>query len=245
MFSGPLKSFRATHPSFVPATTITRILSGIRVRSSFQDAVAAPLFSPEEIAFLASPISNALAQADPNERVRFQVGSTESLGGTLFIDQSIFHFTLSRFHSPGQITETMSLTLSFVPVAAERGIETRQSWMIIEPNFPAIAIDYEMLAKLPDSPPSASFTGSPSDRSASPSRDRAPSAKAGQQGVSETQPTGEASQRNEELLSLRELVIKQAKELQTLKEEVESLRRQRSDQETTTSKPKIKKSVPR
>ena len=229
----------------MPATTITRILSGIRVRSSFQDAVAAPLFSPEEIAFLASPISNALAQADPNERVRFQVGSTESLGGTLFIDQSIFHFTLSRFHSPGQIMETMSLTLSFVPVAAERGIETRQSWMIIEPNFPAIAIDYEMLAKLPDSPPSASFTGSPSDRSASPSRDRAPPAKAGQQGVSETQPTGEASQRNEELLSLRELVIKQAKELQTLKEEVESLRRQRSDQETTTSKPKIKKSVPR
>ena len=62
MFSGPLKSFRATHPSFVPATTITRILSGIRVRSSFQDAVAAPLFSPEEIAFLASLISNALAR---------------------------------------------------------------------------------------------------------------------------------------------------------------------------------------
>ena len=70
--------------------------------------------------------------------MRFQVGSTESLGGTLFIDQSIFHFTLSRFHSPGQITETMSLTLSFVPVAAERGIETRQSWMIIEPNFPQL-----------------------------------------------------------------------------------------------------------
>jgi hypothetical protein len=69
--------------------------------------------------------------------------------------------------------------------------------------------------------------------------------KLGQRGVSETQPTGEASQRNEELRSLRELVIKQAKELQTLKEEVESLRRQRSDQETTTSKPKIKKSVPR
>ncbi|HJU06260.1 MAG TPA: hypothetical protein VJ692_14020, partial [Nitrospiraceae bacterium] len=200
MFSGPLKSFQATHPKIVPAPTIARVLRGIRVDPSPQDPGPVPLFSPEEIAFLAPPISSAFSQASPNERVRFQVGSVESREGTLFIDHSVLHFTLSRFRGAGEMRESKakSLALFYVPAAAERGAEVRQSWMIIEPDFPALAIDYEILAQLPDSP-QASLADSSSDQSAAPPHDGAPLPRPARQAAPVAHATGVDPRLDEEM----------------------------------------------
>ncbi len=189
------------------------------------------MFSHEEIEFLAPRISRALAQAKRDERVRFHVGSEESRrGGILFVHHPLLQFTLTEFGRAGvtPYLQADQYVLSFHPPEARRALDTRQSWMILEPDFPMLAIDYELLGGIPDS----HFVEAP--RTDSSSEPPAPVNRTGPPAAGPTQrepKTGEGREKDDEIQSLKELVIKQATELERLKEEVRSLRQgtQRSD----------------
>jgi len=217
MFSGPVKTFQATQPILLPSATLARTLAGIRITPlpTTDAARSAPLFSPSELAFLGPLLSKAFAQADKDQRVRFLLGAGgESTAGHLFIHRPYLHFTLDRFGAGAVAND--SHMLAFLPVEASRSNDLPQSWMNIEPERPTVTVDYELLATLA---PTAPVAAEPRQEPVSPSPARAAGEAAGAK-------PGMA----DELESLRELVIKQARELQSLKEELEALRRQTSDQ---------------
>lgn len=221
MFSGPVKMFQATQPILLPSDTLARTLAGIQVTPlpATDTARSVPLFSPSEVAFLAPLLSKAFAQADKDQRVRFFLGAGgEGTSGLLFIHRPYLHFTLDRFRNGA--AGTGSHMLGFLPEEASRSKDLPQSWMNIEPERPTVTVDYELLAT---SAPSRSVAAEPRQEPV-----LQPPALA--TGDTSTPKPGMAEE--EELESLRELVIKQARELQSLKVELETLRRQTSDQKS-------------
>jgi hypothetical protein len=219
MFSGPVKTFQATQPILLPSQTIARVLNGIgiQVNPAAGTGAAGPvsLFSASEVAFLAPLVSKALAQAEKDQRVHFFLGAGgEGTTGLVFVHRPYLHFTLGRLKTGAATSD--SHVLAFSPHEAFRSKDLPQSWMTIEPDRPTVTVDYELLATLSPTPAVAAEVGREPDSQ--------PPARA--TGDASTVKPGMA----EELESLRELVIKQAKELQALKTELETLRRQTPDQ---------------
>jgi hypothetical protein len=217
MFSGPVKVFQATQPILLPTDMLARTLAGIHITSlpATDTAPSVPLFSPSEVAFLAPLLSKAFAQADTDQRVRFLLGAGgEGTAGHLFIHRPRLHFSLDRFRSGAAGTGTH--LLGFLPEEASRSKDLPQSWMNVEPERPTVTVDYELLATLAPTP---AVGAEPRQGSVSSPPGRATS-----------EANGTKPDMAEELASLRYLVIKQAKELQNLKAELETLRRQTSEQ---------------
>lgn len=215
-YSGPLGTFQATHPVALSSDLLARALASLRIglapteaRESFGQA--APLFSAETVAHLAPLISSALSQATPDQRVRFTAQSEEGteVHGTLFVHRPLLHVTISRYRvrNIGPPVGLDRLELSSIHQSARRADHVPQSWLLQETGLPSTSLDYQIMETLmgprPDQPQprSPSAAGSPASREALPST------------PSETE-------------SLREMVTKQAEEIEKLKKEVETLRRQ-------------------
>ncbi len=82
------------HPLQMDANTLARILSHMAyiekigmVEKAFKSETPQPVFQPDEIARLAPAIAEALAKANPNQRVRFQ--SLNRGGGLIFASRRI------------------------------------------------------------------------------------------------------------------------------------------------------------
>jgi hypothetical protein len=228
MFSGPVKSFQASQPILLPSDTLARALAGIQISALPATDKAHPisLLSPSEVAFLAPLVSKALAQADKDQRVHFFLGAAgEGTAGLLYVDRPYLHFILDRFGAGA--LGAANHVLTFSPAEASRATkDLPQSWMNIEPERPTVTVDYELLATLSPTPSVA----------AEPRREPLSQLPARATGDVSAAKPGMA----EELESLRELVIKQAKELQSLKTELDTLRRQTSDQKAAPRRRDIK-----
>ena len=185
-----------------------------------------PLFSHEEVEFLAPLIVGALAQAQPDQRVRFTMqddGLTTQ--GTLYMHKTTLRVNLSHYRSgsaDGQ-TRPATLRLSFRPPQALVRADVPQPWMIVEPEQPRIAVSLEALSQLP----------APSPVEA----DHNTTAEAAQ---TQTSPLADQSRLQQELQSTKDVVVKQAEELQKLKAELESVRRQLAEKDAAGSKAKPK-----
>ena len=188
-----------------------------------------PLFSHEEVAFLAPLISKALTEAEPNQRVKFLVKDDGVVtDGTLYLYRNVFRVTVAHYRTqPGQADARLpSYGLAFRPEEAMVQADAPQSWMIIEPEQPRIAIAVKALTQLP---PAAAL------QSVEPV------------GVGEVRPAKpstapDSSRLQQELQATKDLVVKQAEELQRVKEELESVRRQLAEKESGVVKPKPKSS---
>jgi hypothetical protein len=224
---------------------------------------AVPAFSEEEVAFLASLIATALTQAAPDQRVGFRVshlvspsysqtvgagvGSSEpplslsqleTTSGTIYAHGLSLHLTLTQYRHRPQRPDTISSPnryypdptglnrrdVTFVPEAARRPDTYRQSSLLADPDLTTLVIDYELLAKLPAQGPALPASTAARSPVASPSDAAAPAEQAA--------PTAE------ELQSVKELIIKKDMELEALKEELRSLRRQLTEQEAEPQKSK-------
>lgn len=234
-YSGPLKTFHATHPVAIAPDVLARVFGGVRLSSADEPAAeAANLFTPEETWFLAQAVAAALTQASPDQRVRFRLGPEHAVTeGVLHVDQPVLRLALSRYRSsPDRHGEGLSTSvLSFAPRAAVVGTDGPQSWMQIEPDHPRIAIDYELIRSMPEltQPPPKPATPSPSQSDAP----RSTFGSAGHVGASPSDPA------SDELRTMKELVVKQAQELQALKAELETLRQRVAEQESALkAKPK-------
>jgi len=231
-FSGPLKSFKASHPATLDPEILAKIFAGLHIGIIAADNSGnprgikpTPVFSPQEIAFLSPAVAGALKRAQPDHRVKFQVGSGNDVtAGTLYVDGPVMHIAFTHYHSPAERRdEQLSIyALSFEPGDFQVPSATPQTWMEIEPDQPRVSLAFELLAKLPSVLPPAL-----------PSTDPAmaiPGSAAG----SAPQATGTTP-------DIKAAVDKQAQELESLRAELEALKKQLQEQQSAShpgAKPK-------
>lgn len=208
-YSGPLKAFKASHPITLAPETLAKVLAGIHIGILPTDQTSrsvgikpTPLLTPHEIAFLAPTIAGALQQSTSDQRVKFQVGpETDRTEGTLYVDGAALRIALGRYHGSAQSRdEQLSIyALSFKPEQAMLADGGPQSWLEIEPDQPRLAIALDALAPLPtlSLPPLASSPQEPARPSPAP----------------ETQ-------------NVKDVVNKQAQELEALKAELDAIKKQ-------------------
>ncbi|MFO0707828.1 MAG: hypothetical protein U0412_13335 [Nitrospira sp.] len=206
-YGGPVKSFKANHPFELSPELAAKTLSGLRVGITTADEPANPLgikptpvFSAQEVAFLAPALSTALKHAQPDQRVKFRVGPlADTTDGTLYVNEDTLYVTLNHYHSPADTRDEQVgiYALSFSPVTAQRHVSGPQTWMEIEPNQPRVAVSIAALTGLP-----------------------APVLP-----VPASAPTS-ASMPANDTPSMKAVVEKQAQELEALKAELEALKKQ-------------------
>lgn len=232
-YGSPQSAFQASHPATVSASVISRLLSGLSISGLDRPGAAPapeqyPLFSQEEVDFFTPLIIRALSQAQPDQRVRFTMQDDGLLTqGTLYLHGTTLRVSLSHYRaSQGQSkTRPAALALSFTPLEALVRDDVPQSWMIIEPEHPHLAVSLDALNQLPATVPTRAA--------------QTPVATVAPLPVS---PASEQSDAQQELRATKDLVVKQAQELQQLKAELESLRRQLAEKESAAPKPKPKTS---
>lgn len=231
-FSGPPSIFQASHPAEISPAQTAQLLAGLLIsgveRAKPVDGQGGyPLFSHEEIAFLAPLISKALREAEPNQRVKFLVKDDGVVtDGTLYLYRNVFRVTVAHYRTqPAQADARLrSYGLAFRPEEAVVEADAPQSWMIIEPEQPRIAIAVKALTQLAAAPQPVEPVSGGEDRPAKPS------------------PASDQSRLQQELQATKDLIVKQAEELQRVKVELESMRRQLAEKESGVSKPKPKTS---
>ena len=238
-YGSPQSGFQASHPASVSASVISRLLSGLSISGLDRPGAAPrqeryPLFTQEEMEFFTPLIVKALSQAGPDQRVRFTLQDDGLITqGTLYLHKTTLRVSLSHYRaSQGQSdTRPAALTLSFTPSDALVRDDVPQSWMIIEPEQPRVAVSLDVLNQLPAAVPTPTTNKAVTDV--------AP--------VSPPQASEQLSVQ-QELQATKDVVVKQAQELQQLKAELESLRRQLPDKESaapkTKPKPAPRKAVP-
>lgn len=226
-YSGPVNSFQASHPAEVSAAQTAAFLAGLQLAGAEpngnKDARGVyPLFSHEETDFLAPLISKALAEAAPDQRVRFAVKDDGlTTDGTLYVYQNLFRFALAHYRTvPGRTDAKLgAYTLLFKPDQAVVRTDAPQSWMIIEPEQPRIAVSTESLRGLPQA------AASPVPQPA---------------GAALVNAAVEQIRLEQELQSTKDLVVKQVEELQRLRDELDQLKKQQSEKNAPPAKAKPK-----
>jgi hypothetical protein len=212
-YSGQLKSFRASHPVSLAPQVLQQALQGIHVgiapsegdQPSAGGIKPTPLFSSREAAFLAPAIANALEKAEPDQRVAFEVGAeSDRSDGTLYMDGRTIQLALGHYHAPARRRdENLAIyLLSMRPEQAQSNISGQRYWMDITPDQPRLAINYDALERMLP----ATRSSAASSTAAAPS------------------PPGS------DVRSMKETVNKQAQELESLKAELEALKKQMQSQ---------------
>lgn len=210
-YSGPLKSFKASHPIDLSPDTLAkafaRLSIGIREADgprTLRGIKPVAIFSTQQTAFLAQAVATALKRAQPDHRIKFQVGSSaEVTDGTLYVDGPALHIAFSHYRSPAdRPDEQLTIyTLSFEPENLQARSAAPQTWMEIEPDHLSIALAYDQLGTLPPVPPPATPAASPGNQA--------------------TEPTP----------PIKSVVDKQAQELEALRAELEALKKQLAGQD--------------
>ncbi len=232
-YGSPQSAFQASHPATLAAPVVSRLLSGLSVSGLDRPGTALrqepyPLFSQEETEFFTPLIARALSQAEPDQRVRFMLQDDGLITqGTLYLHRTIVRVSLSHYRaSRGQgDSRPATLTLSFTPSEALVRDDVPQSWMNIEPEQPRVAVALEALNQLPAVMAAPSVNKSVADTTVAPAA-----------------PASDQTRLQQELQATKDVVVKQAQELQSLKSELESLRRQLAEKESAAPKAKPKTS---
>ena len=265
------RSIQASHPIHLEPALIARVLSGMQVQEhqrGLQDLLAGsaspvPVFSPEEVQFLTPRIAKALTTAGTGEAVSFQVTSprqgagrlehsvTETTAGSLYAYGLSLYMTLLQYrYAPGQpntsdpahrrLPDPSGLSnriLLFTPNAAQRSDRYhRPAGGASTDRF--LAIDYQLLQHA--SPSIAAIEqASPSvQQEAAPTREPLAGAKR-----SDSQ-SDSLAQREAEIHTLKDLVIKKDLELEVLRKELQSVRKQLDSQTVKPDSLKRKHSLP-
>ena len=124
-----------SHPASLTATEVGTLLRGVRSwerRNALHRLFAGPsdrrrVFRDEEISILAPPLSKALAQATPSERIYFHLshstdqGNEETTTGWISVRDQILYLSLSEAHDqhgPGPDISKYERQLPNVPEAS-------------------------------------------------------------------------------------------------------------------------------
>ncbi|MDP1768074.1 MAG: hypothetical protein Q8L74_04625 [Nitrospirota bacterium] len=251
------RSIQASHPIHLEPALIAKILSGMQVQEQqrgLQDLLAGsaspvPVFSPEEVQFLTPRIAKALTTAGTGEAVSFQVTSprqgmgrlehsvTETTAGSLYAYGLSLYVTISQYrYAPGQphindpahrrLPDPSGLSnraLLFTPSAAQRSDSfSRPTGGSSSDRF--LAIDYQLLQHT--SPPMAAI-----EQTVPLVQQEAMSNRESLAGAKRSESQSDAlAQREAEIHTLKDLVIKKDLELEVLRKELLSVRKQLDSQ---------------
>lgn len=234
-YSGPLKSFKASHPIDLTPDTLAKTFAGLSIgihasddRSTDQGVKPTPVFSSQQVAFLAQAVATALRRAQPDHQIKFQVGSGNDVtDGTLYVDGPVLHIAFSHYHSPAdRRDDKLSIyALSFEPRDIQVPSAARQTWMEVESNQPRVALAHELLAKLPSVTQPAPVPATPTTALS----------------LSATAPTPQAT---DSTPAIKTVVEKQAQELEELRAELNAVKKQLADREPKTKSKAKPKATP-
>ncbi|MBA0915651.1 MAG: hypothetical protein ITD36_03580 [Nitrospira sp.] len=253
----PDQSVQASHPINLEPALIARVLSGMQIQErqrTLQELLAGsssvPVFSAEEVQFLAPRIIKALTTASTGETVSFQITSPqqnsgrlehaviETTTGSLYAYGLSLYVTLAQYrHTPTQ-TNTDGLahrrlpdpsnlsnrTLSFTPRLAQRSDTfNRPTGGSATDRF--LVIDYQLLQQTPPVAAAATTTEPPAPQVEQAAQPRKPLA-----GVTPAESPSHAAapmaHREMEIRTLKDLVVKKDLELETIRKELQTIREQ-------------------
>lgn len=268
------RSFQASHPINLEPALIARVLSGVLVQER-QRALQAvltgssstlPVFSAEEIQFLAPLLAKALATAATDQAVGFLVTSprpgdsllgyatTETTAGSLYAYDLSLYFSLSQYRYAPARTNTENIAhrrlpdssglsdhaLLFTPRFAQRSDNFHQPAAGASTDK-FLAIDYQLLQRVsPLAAAPAQAAPRPEQTTEPPRQDV--SVLPSSQNPLNVQRTLE--QRDDEIHTLKDLIIRKDLELDVLRQELQSIRRQLDDQTTRQDSQKRKNKPP-
>lgn len=265
------QSIQASHPIHLEPALIARVLNGMQVQEQqrgLQDLLAGSaspiqVFSPEEVQFLTSRITKALTTAGTGEVVSFQVTSprqgagrlehsvTETTAGSLYAYGLSLYITLSQYrYAPGQphtndpvhrrLPDPSGLsnrTLLFTPNAAQRSDRYhRPAEGASTDRF--LAIDYQLLQLASPSIAAIEQASPPVQHLTAPTREQLAGAR-----PPDAQ-SDSLAQREAEIHTLKDLVVKKDLELEVLRKELQSVRKQLDSQTAKPDSQKRKHSLP-
>ena len=268
------RSFRASHPISLEPSLLARVLSGVLVQEpqrALQAVLAGssstvPVFSAEQIQFLVPLLARALATAATDQVVGFLVttrrpgdslleySTTETTAGSLYAYGQSLYFLLSQYRSAPARTNTENIAHRRLPDTS--GLSDHV--LLFTPSFaqgsdnfhrPAagattdkfLAIDYQLLQEV--SPSAAAPAQAPPrpEHTIEPPRQSVPVLPPSKSPLN-VQRTLE--QRDDEVHTLKDLIIKKDLELDALRQELQSIRRQLDDQTTRQDSQKRKNKPP-
>jgi hypothetical protein len=250
-------SIQATHPINLEPALLAQLLRGIGIQyqeHGLQKMIVGqsppvPVFSEDQIQFLAPLLAQGLRTAASDQSVEYRVQATrkgialespitETTAGSLYAYGRSLYVTLSQYRyaasrtdtrktSRGQVPDTTGLLnriLTFTPSTAQRPESFNQPTDGMSTDR-FLVIDYQLLQ--PGAPVAAVTIAQ-----------TAPQV----EGVAESasRDTETLAQRDAEIRTLKDLVVKKELELDTLRKELESVRKQLDSQKrkiTPPSKP--------
>jgi hypothetical protein len=247
------RTFQAAHPISLHPGIVSKVLQGVQIQSdrtaieslfSSQEK-ASRVFSDEAVQFLAPLLSSALEQAAPDQVVRFRVqyagrivppgggagvGSSEPVStahsettaGTLYAYGLSLNLIITEFQHRPERPDAVNMPnrrlpdptglggrrVAFQPVAALKP-ETYAPVQQDDPDLTTLVIDYRRLEKVATEDQAKLEDPPPESRS----------------GNRQAQPQGQDVQ------AIKDLLIKKDLEVEALKNEVASLKRQLADRE--------------
>lgn len=153
------QSFQAAHPITLSADTMALVLRGVVVeenRGFFQKLVsgkpeAVRVFRDEDVEYLAPLLVEGLTRAASNQQVGFRVVHTgapaKSTKGSLYAYGRSLYLTLPGLIAMSRLGQgpTRSTTILFIPESAKRPDSYRDA----RSTDATLVIDYELLANLP------------------------------------------------------------------------------------------------
>lgn len=259
------RSFQAGHPINLEPDLLAHILRGVQIQEqqrALQNVLAGssssvPVFSEEQIRFLAPLLAEGLRTAAPDQRVEYRVhtprsgsafesSTAETTAGSLYAYGLSLYLSLSHYRSaPGRTTtediarrrlpDASGLSdraLLFSPASAQRSDSFhRPAADVSGEKF--LVIDYQLLQGLPAASPREQ-AAAPSERQAEPVHQAIP-AVAPSDTLSNATKTLE--QHDEEIRTLKDLVIKKDVELELLRKELQSIRKQLDSQKRKNKPP--------
>ncbi|RPH75347.1 MAG: hypothetical protein EHM80_16385 [Nitrospiraceae bacterium] len=254
----PDRSIQATHPITLEPTLIAQILRGIEVQDQERglqkilggSSSPVPVFSDDQIRFLAPLLAEGLRTAAPDQRIGYRVetrhkgsflesSTTETTSGSLYAYGRQLYVTLSQYrYSPERTNLNIgdmanrsrpldysglrNRILLFTPSVAQRS-DAFDLPTGEKPTDRFLAIDYELLQQAPAA--TATDQGAPQMGRTSPTRESA----AGTRAPESPTPSTEAL----------------AQEVEALKKEMQSLKQQQLGNQTNgPDSPKQKTSPP-
>ncbi len=233
----------ASHPIMLDASILARVLQGLTFQNSTRaiatgttasnpDSNTMPLFTEQEIAFLAPRLSEALSRATPSQFVAFRLprashpipdtgsqtdAAEEQTAGALYAYGRSIHLTVTAWPRSEASGTADKAALAFSPTSALRPDAYRRSALPFPNNLPSFVVDYR---KLPTTP-IRTVTAESVTPQTPPQPSPAPTALATLQAPSQND-----GQLQRELQTLKNLIIQKDLELERLRQELQQAKQE-------------------
>ena len=271
------RSIQASHPINLEPALLARVLHGIEIQDQehgLQKVIVGPLssvpvFSDDQIRFLAPLLAEGLRTAAPDQSVAYRVqvtlpGSvlesptTETTAGSLYAYGRQLYVTLSQYRcdpvranmpvsrgtmraAPSDHSCLLDRALLFTPKTAQRS-DSFDPPTLGKPTDRFLAVDYQLLQQ---TSPAVATTGQAAPQPGTGASDASAQAAQAAEALAQhekdlAQREAALAQREVEIQRLKDIVNKNVSEVETMRKELQSVQKQLESQPTSQDSQKGK-----